>query len=525
MNDPNLLRRLTTIMAIDVVSFSTMSARNEERALGLLGARMGTAETLIKHHRGRPFKATGDGMLAEFASPVEAVRAALEIQEAMRSANAVVDLNDQLVLRIGINLGDIVESGDDLMGDAVNVAVRLESIASHGGICVSASVYEQLVGKLTLGAVDMGEQHVKNIPRPIHAYRLTPEGAAPATAAATATTAATAPARKGPSRLLLAGGAVALVAIIAVAGFLLMRDTPKAAQPAPQKQTASGPAPTAPAAASRPFVVAEVPFAGDFRRRVLENYAAAEGAKALAINVRGFVAFASRRVDDATARRIALEGCKDLVKKEVPVVRDFDGCSIYAAGDKVVWSFRTPPMPPQPYISSSRPSPPIAMDPATVPLIAESARKFLAERYMTSDRHRSLVLGRNQFEWWAPGESEADTVRRNLQACGHITGRTCFVYAVDDKVVARVPQGYRLVDVFTPQDVGQVDAQQQAAIERYLIADDWRAIATSRNGRIGIAVGRPNEAAAASDAVRECARAGGSDCTVFAVGHYLVATK
>jgi class 3 adenylate cyclase len=179
MNEPTLVRRLTTIVSIDVVGFSTMSARNEEHALDLLGARMATAETIVKHHRGRVFKLTGDGLLAEFVSPVEAVRAALETQEAMRSANATADQDNQLILRIGINLGDVVESGDDLMGDAVNVAVRLESIAPHGGICVSAAIYEQIVGKLTLGAEDMGEQHVKNIPRPIHAYRLTNEGAAP----------------------------------------------------------------------------------------------------------------------------------------------------------------------------------------------------------------------------------------------------------------------------------------------------------------------------------------------------------
>ncbi len=88
MTDPNLVRRLTTILAIDVVAFSAMSARDEEHALGLLGTRLDTAGTLVRQHRGRVFKMTGDGLLAEFASPVEAVRAALEIQEAMRSANA-----------------------------------------------------------------------------------------------------------------------------------------------------------------------------------------------------------------------------------------------------------------------------------------------------------------------------------------------------------------------------------------------------------------------------------------------------
>jgi len=129
MTDPNLIRPLTTLLALDVVAFSTMSARDEEHALALLAARLGSTGALVRQHRGRVFKMTGDGLLAEFASPVEAVRAALDIQEAMRSANVTSTADDQLTLRIGVNLGDVVESGDDLMGDAVNVAVRLESIS------------------------------------------------------------------------------------------------------------------------------------------------------------------------------------------------------------------------------------------------------------------------------------------------------------------------------------------------------------------------------------------------------------
>lgn len=220
MTDTNLVRRLTTILAIDVVAFSAMSARDEERALGLLSVRLDSAGTLVRQHRGRVFKMTGDGLLAEFPSPVEAVRAALEIQEAMRSANAGAKADDQLVLRIGVNLGDVVESGDDLLGDAVNVAVRLESISAPGGICVSSSVYEQIVGKLMLGAEDIGEQHVKNIPRPIHAYRLTVDGARPGDAAHPAH----AVARSMPrTRLLLAGGATAILIMAALAGTFHLR--------------------------------------------------------------------------------------------------------------------------------------------------------------------------------------------------------------------------------------------------------------------------------------------------------------
>ena len=553
MSEPTLVRRLTTIVSIDVVGFSTMSARNEEHALDLLGARMATAEAIVKHHRGRVFKLTGDGLLAEFVSPVEAVRAALETQEAMRSANATADQDNQLVLRIGINLGDVVESGDDLMGDAVNVAVRLELIAPHGGICVSAAIYEQIVGKLTLGAEDMGEQHVKNIPRPIHAYRLTSEGATPVVAAAPT-------AAKRPSRLVMGTGAVAILAIVAISGAWLLHE--KSEPVVPAAQTAAAPAaspapPSAPVAAApavpaaapaappasdpnempaptldpattgpRIYDAADVPFVPDFRRRALENYAQADGSKAMAINVRGFFAVATRRVDDPTARRIALEECNKLVHREVPIVRPIDRCMTYAVGNNVVWTYRTPPLPPPPYVPAARPSPAIAFDPATVPLLTgETARKNLADHYATSDRKRALVLGRDHFDWWSPSETEADAIKRNLQVCGHLTGRPCVVYAVEDQVLVQTPKLHKAINVFTPQSMTGLDARQQEALDRYLVANDWRAIALARNGRLGIVSGRTSESAAASDAVSECARAGGTECAVLAIGPFVVAPK
>jgi len=542
MNDPTLVRRLTTILAIDVVAFSTMSARDEEHALALLGQRMDTAGTLVRQHRGRVFKLTGDGLLAEFASPVEAVRAALEIQEAMRAANAPAGPDNQLNLRIGVNLGDVVESGDDLMGDAVNVAVRLESIATTGGICISSSVYDQIIGKLMLGAEDIGEQHVKNIPRPIHAYRLTVDGAA-----AAALHPASAAAKSMPrARFLLVGAVVAALAAAAAAGtWHLRNERPPAADaggpagtalaepPPPQAAAVTVPPSPPPAApppppavpAVRPFVVADVPFVPDFRRRALESYARAEGAKAFAINVRGHFAVATRRIDDATARRIALDECNRRVQKEVAVVRDYDRCTVYAVGNDVVWTFRPPAMPPPPYVPATRPQPPIPFDPATAPLLNENARKGLAEHYLKAERNRALVLGRNHFDWWSPSETEADAVRRNLQICGHLTGRPCVIYAIGNEAIVRTPQRLRPVDVFVPHDIANIDETQREALYRYLIADDWRAVAVSRNGPIGIVSGRPSERAAIDDAVRECARAGGTECAVAAVGPFLVAQK
>ena len=557
MTDPDLVRRLTTIMDIDVVGFSTMSARDEEHALGLLGNRMATAQALVRNHRGRVFKLTGDGLLAEFASPVEAVRAALEIQEAMRSANGPAGPDDQLVLRIGVNLGDVVESGDDLMGDAVNVAARLESIAKPGGICVSAAVYEQIEGKLTLGAEDLGEQHVKNIPRAIHAYRLTLVGA-PVAAAPLA-------GDRKTTRLAVIIGTAVVVAGLAIGGVWLLHErsevpastriaqtpapapvasaaaptapappaappaaaVPPAAPPPVAAPPAAAPAPAAspPAPAAQPFVASEVPFVRQWRERRLEDYGQAEDDKALAINVRGWFAMATRMLDETSARRRALEECNALVEREVPIRREFDRCVIYAVGNKVVWPFLAPPMPPAPYVPATRPSPPVPFDPATVPLVTERARLNLQEHYMRTTRHRALVLGRGPLEWWSPSESDADAIRRNLQTCGQITGHPCFVYSIDDQVVVRVPQLHRVIGIFTPENAQSADAGRRAAIERYLIADDWRALAVADNGPVGLVSGRANEAAAVADALSECERSGGIGCMLLAIGPFLVGPK
>jgi hypothetical protein len=288
------------------------------------------------------------------------------------------------------------------------------------------------------------------------------------------------------------------------------------------------PAPTLDPTVTGPRIydAADVPFVPDFRRRALEDYAQADGSKSMAINVRGLFSVATRRVDDPTARRIALEECSKLVHREVLIVRPIDRCMTYAVGNNVVWTYRTPPLPPPPYVPAARPSPAIVFDPATVPLLpGETARKNLADHYATSDRKRALVLGRDHFDWWSPSETEADAIKRNLQVCGHLTGRPCVVYAVEDQVLVRTPQLHKAINIFTPQAVTNLDSRQQEALERYLVANDWRAIALARNGRLGIISGRTSESAAASDAVSECARAGGTECAILAIGPFVVAPK
>jgi adenylate cyclase len=266
-----------------------------------------------------------------------------------------------------------------------------------------------------------------------------------------------------------------------------------------------------------------VPFVPDFHWRALQNYADAPGAKALALNVRGIFAMAIDRIDEATARRVALEDCNRKVERDVPIVRAYDRCTLYALENDVVWSFRPPPMPPPPYVPATKPSPPITFDPATAPLLGAAARERLTTHYLSSSHSRALVLGHNRVDWWTPSENDTDAIRRNLQICGHLTGRPCVVYALNNEVLVRTPQTMRVTDIFTPQDMSGLDDAQTKSLDQYLIADGWRAVALGANGRIGIATNRPSEQDAISTALQACRDAGGSDCAITAIGPFRVA--
>ena len=169
-------RRLTAILAADAVGYSRQMSENEEVALKVLAAQRAIIDRLIVAHEGRIFGTAGDSVLAEFASSIEAVRCAVEIQEALQTRNESAPEAQRLEFRIGINLGDVMVDGADILGDGVNVAARLESIAEPGGICISSSVYDQILGKLSLGFVDLGEKSLKNIARPIRVYRFDRSG-------------------------------------------------------------------------------------------------------------------------------------------------------------------------------------------------------------------------------------------------------------------------------------------------------------------------------------------------------------
>lgn len=163
-------RRLAAIVAADVAGYSRLMGLDEVGTARALREHRVVTDALVAEHGGRLVKSTGDGVLLEFPSVVDAVECAVAVQAVMAQRNEGVPVDRQMRFRIGINLGDILIEGDDILGDGVNVAARLEGIAEPGGICISSSAYEQVRGKVALEFVDMGEQTLKNIARPVRAF-------------------------------------------------------------------------------------------------------------------------------------------------------------------------------------------------------------------------------------------------------------------------------------------------------------------------------------------------------------------
>src|SRR5713101_2293184 len=165
-------RKLTAILSADVKGYSRLMGEDEEATIRTLTAYRAVIAALIRQHHGRVVDSPGDNLLAEFASVVDAVRCAVQIQQELKAKNADLPDPRKMEFRIGLNLGDVVVEGKRLYGDGVNIAARLEGLAEPGGICISGTVYDQIENKLALGYEYLGEQTVKNIAEPVRAWRV-----------------------------------------------------------------------------------------------------------------------------------------------------------------------------------------------------------------------------------------------------------------------------------------------------------------------------------------------------------------
>src|SRR5437764_9307261 len=179
MAEDRVERRLAAILAADVAGYSRLMGVDEEGTLAALKTHRRTVvHPKITEHRGRIVKTTGDGMLVEFASVVDAVRCAVDIQRQMAERNAAVPQERRIEFRVGLNVGDIIIDDKDIYGDGVNIAARLEALAVPGGICVSRVVRDQVRDKLDFSFDDMADQQVKNIIRPVRTHRIMPDATA-----------------------------------------------------------------------------------------------------------------------------------------------------------------------------------------------------------------------------------------------------------------------------------------------------------------------------------------------------------
>jgi adenylate cyclase len=248
MNTQDFKRKLTAVFSADVVGYSRLMGEDESATVKTLEAYKQVMFSLIKQHRGRVIDSPGDNLLAEFGSVVDAVQCGVAVQKELQARNAELPENRRMQFRIGINLGDVIEEQDRIYGDGVNIAARLESCADPGGICVSKTAFDHIETKLPLGYEYLGEKEVKNIAKPVGAYRVLMEPRVTIAGAKEKKPTITLCRRKG----ILAGAVAALIVIIGMAVWNFYWRAPRI-EPASKEKMAL-PLPDLPSIAVLPFV-------------------------------------------------------------------------------------------------------------------------------------------------------------------------------------------------------------------------------------------------------------------------------
>lgn len=349
-------RRLTAILAADAVGYSRQMGEDEERTLQVLAAQRAIIDRIIVAHGGRIVSTAGDSVLAEFASSVEAVRCAVEIQEGLETRNAGLPEAERLLFRIGVNLGDVMVDGADILGDGVNVAARLEGIAEPGGVCISSSVYDQIAGKLNLGFVDIGEKSLKNIARPIRVYRFDRSGEH-------------ATQRRVTSRNRTRWIGIGVAAVLAVVGIGVWQSgvlERHAAPPAPPPSAVTAPAPVSPAPVAAPVATSQPPEAASEETKLKLRIAEAERARAEAELARSRAEAEAAKQRAASARAERRDATAPPAPAPVPA----------AASAPPVASQPTSTVPPPPAAPASVVAPPPGASPslgAAAPAAASKA--------------------------------------------------------------------------------------------------------------------------------------------------------
>jgi class 3 adenylate cyclase len=530
-------RKIAAIFAADIAGYSRLVAEDEEETLRRLAAYRSVTDDFIAKAGGRIFNTAGDAVLAEFPSAVEAVRCAIDIQESLRTRNMAYPPSRQMSFRIGITIGDVVERDGDLLGDGVNIAARLEGLAEVGGICVSRAVHEQVANKLSVQFADIGEQEVKNIPTPVHAYMV-----AMRREDGTYATPQTKKKPQGPASpnwmwpLVVA---VVCLAAIGVGGFLYFTklempggsktssSASNNASPAPSPSATPALAPTSATAAPPPpipagqkLVPGAVPFVGERVRLSLANeYLAGTDHKAFALNLNGVSSFVVGQQSEDAAKGAALDQCQQRANATQSPRR----CELYAVGNSVIYPHGPPPLPPLPWIKHDVATErPFAVN--DMPLVRDPGRERLDKIYASGRKSKAIALGPGgQFIFNTNSESTEESTRRALESCGALAGVACTIVAADDAFVVPVPTTLKAIGFFRAMSNASIatDARDDVARKLENASSGWNAVAVGTSGRPGLGLKAASEQNAVNDALGNCVKRD-SDCHVIAIGPFAV---
>ena len=489
---PDMRRKLTVILASDVAGYSRMVGADEEDTVRRFGEAAAEFAGLVQTHRGRVFNTAGDAILAEFASAVDATRCAIAIQDANNARNAAVPAERKILFRIGLAVGDVVvaDSGD-LLGDAVNIAARLEGIADPGGICASEDVLNHVQSKIPLSATDLGKQSLKNIQRPICAFKLAPDGRT----ASTRIESALKPHVRLPKIWVwsAAACAAAVIAMLFIWKF----------QPFSQQAV--------PVAVNAPFDAAKIPLVTDRVRSALADFAREPSFKAIAISRIGW-GVASGAHDTVSAEREALDRCRK---------RDQKGdCRIYALGNQVVWPALRLPLPAD-----------LHVEPSNVPLVPQQLASVKGvpntaglQAYLADSNHKALAISDNGFSSMKDRETQTEAIRLAVERCSDFARAPCLLISVDGFLSVKIPTSYGVVRPYTLAGETEMSEADKVRIGKIYGAKDWRALARGASNTWYAVSAMDLEAVAAEGALKAC-RAAEQDCKLWAIGNFRVAEK
>jgi hypothetical protein len=466
-------RTLTVILASDVAGYSRLVADHEEDTIARFRHAATVFAALVKKHEGSIFNTAGDAILAKFDSAVDAVRCAIDIQDANNGENASIAERDKLLFRMGIAIGDVVVSENgDLLGDAVNIA---EEVRAH------------VLNKISLNVVDLGNRSLRNIPRAIRVFKIISQFVA-----------------VPQQSLMKQPAARKLMASLATAAFVLAVGSSVLSW---QFNTSSHG--LAVGTIEEPFDSSKVPLVTDRVQNTLAKYGQEPYFKAIAISREGW-GVSIGAADVESAKREALDRCNH---------RSTVGyCSLYAVGNKVVWSKTWSPL-----AVDIRDKPLddllTADDVDLVGWRTRPSQQFQA--YLNLKGHRALAVSQESSWSTSNRSSPAEAARIAVERCSDLAQTPCLLISVDGYPTQRLPRNYQVTGPFAIAGEREMTDADKQRIAQIYVGDDWRALAKGSSAQWYAVSGAESEAAAVSQVLKAC-RARESGCTLHAIGNFRV---